>query len=109
VKNKVLHSVLSVVLIAIMLLPFTIQMVHSLHHHEYIICNAKGDIKHFHQNKIDCSSYHQIIEQNSIDFSSEFKLKISSLFNQNPTYSHQSLYTVVLQLKSSRAPPYFIV
>ncbi len=107
-KNKVLHTVISVVLITILLLPFTIQAVHLLHRHEYKICDAKNT-EHIHQHKLDCSSYHQIIEHNSIDFSSEFNFKIHSFANQNLPCLHQNLYTIALQLKASRAPPYFIV
>ncbi len=109
-KSKVLHTIISVVLVIIILLPFTTQAIHLLHQHEYEyeICDVKNT-EHIHEHKLDCSSYHQIIEHNSIDFSSEFDLEIHSFINQNPPYFHQSLYTIVLRLKSSRAPPYFIV
>jgi len=92
----------------IVLLPFTIQAIHSSHPHEYTVCNTK-DVTHFHQHEFNCSHYHQIINQNSVDFSSEFDLNIGSFINFNPSHFYQNLYTVAPQLVASRAPPYFIV
>ncbi len=102
-----LHNIFSIVLTTIILLPFTIQAAHAFHYHEYTVCNTK-EVKHFHQHKVNCSDYHKIINQNSIDFSSEFNLEVRSFFNYTPIYFHQNQYTTTLQLKSSRAPPYFI-
>jgi len=107
-KNKVLHTIISAVLVIIILLPFTIQVIHLSHRHEYKICDVKNT-EHIHQHKLDCSNYHQIIEHNSIDFSSNLNLIVHSFGNQNHNSYHQSLYTTALQLKSSRAPPFFIV
>jgi len=92
----------------IILLPFTIQTVHVLHGHAQEICTAK-DVKHIDQHQANCSSYHQIIEQNSIAFLSEFNLEVRPFFNYNPTYFHQSQYNTDPQLKSSRGPPNFII
>jgi len=108
VKTKILHNFFSVILTAIVLLPFAIQTVHAVHYHEYTACDTK-DVTHFHQHKVDCSSYHQVINQNSIDFLSEFNLEVRPFFSYNPTYFHQGQYSTDPQLKSSRGPPNFII
>ncbi len=92
----------------IIVLPFAIQTAHALHGHTYEVCNTK-DVKHFHQHQYDCSNYHQIIKQNSIDFSSKVNLEISTIFKHYTIPFYQSKYSISLQSKSSRAPPYFIV
>jgi len=108
VKNNNLHTVFSVVLIVIILLPFTIQTVHTLHNHEYIICNA-NDVKHIDQHTVNCGSFHRIIQQNSIDFSSEFEFEIGSLVNFIPLYFYENEHSVIPLQFASRAPPCFIV
>jgi len=108
VKNNALHSVLSIVLTITILLPFTIQMVHTLDSHEHIVCYAK-EVKHIDQHQVDCGDYHQIIEQNSINFLLEINLNESLTFTQIPSYYYQSQYGIQLYQKSSRAPPYFII
>lgn len=107
-KNKILHSVFSVFVSVIIILPFAIQTLHAIEGHEHQVCDAKN-VKHFHQQEVDCNIYHQIIEQNSIDFSIEFNLDTPSFFNYRFAYFYQSLHGIFLQLKPSRAPPYFIV
>ncbi len=92
----------------IIILPFTIQTIHTLHNHSHEICNTK-DVQHIDQHQSDCSNYHQIIEQNSIDFLSEFSLKINIVYKHYTIPFYQRKYPHFLQQKSSRAPPYFIV
>lgn len=106
--NKTLHNIYAVLLIAIVILPFAIQTVHALQDHEHLVCIAK-EVKHFHNQDTNCSVYHFTIEQNSIDFGSNYDLEINIVFNINPAFyclkDHQDHY----QFKSSRAPPYFTV
>ena len=64
--NKTFHNIFAVLLIAIVILPFAIQIVHALQDHEHLVCNAK-EVKHFHDQDTNCSFYHLTIEQNSID------------------------------------------
>jgi hypothetical protein len=92
----------------IIVLPFTIQTIHTLYNHTHKICNTK-DVQHIDQHQTDCSNYHQIIEQNSINFSSKINLEISNIFKQDTIPFYQSKYRLFLQQKSSRAPPHFIV
>ncbi len=107
-KKNYSHTILSVVISILILLPFAIQTWHALEAHEHTVCTAK-DVKHFHKQEVDCTIYHQIIEYNSIDFPTEFDLEITSYFKHSYTYFYQDKYYANLQLKSSRAPPYFIV
>jgi len=83
-------------------------MVHLLGGHEHIVCNTK-DVEHIDQHQVDCSDYHQIIEQNTVDFSLNIDLNESLTFAQIPTYYYKSQYGIQLYQKSSRAPPYFII
>ena len=92
----------------IILLPFTIQTVHVLHGHTQEICSTQ-DIKHIDQHELNCSVYHQIINQNSINFLSEFNLEINIVYKRYTIPFYQSEHSVFLQQKSSRAPPHFIV
>ncbi|MCB0473957.1 MAG: hypothetical protein KDC56_12930, partial [Flavobacteriaceae bacterium] len=71
-KNDLRKS-FSILLTAVLLLPFAIQSIHAYNHHESNICNAK-EVKHIHLQKPDCSVYHQNINQNIIDFHTEYSL-----------------------------------
>jgi len=108
VKNKVLHTIYAVCLSIIVVLPFAIQTAHALQNHEHKFCIAK-EVKHFHNQDTNCRIYHLTIGQNSIDLASNYDLEISSVFNINPTFYCFIDYHNHYQLKSSRAPPYFIV
>ncbi len=108
VKNKIVYSLFSVLISLIIVLPFAIQTLHALEGHEHLVCTAENE-HHFHQQEVNCSIYHQIIEQNAIAFSVKFELKPPQSFKQNCTYFYQNKYTSSIQFKTSRAPPYFIV
>ena len=106
-KNNYLHRIFAFILALIVLFPFTVQAMHALENHEHEICNAK-DVKHIHQQDVDCSVYHLQVQQNSFDFSSTFDLyNPKNLVTTFDTYQ-QANYTLYTSLKSSRAPPYFI-
>ncbi len=107
-KNKILHNVVAIFLALIVILPFAIQTVHVLQDHEHKVCTAK-EVKHFHDQGVDCSFYHLTIEQNSIDLVINYDLEINNAINLNPTFYCVKDYQIQNQLKSSRAPPYFIV
>ena len=105
---KILHKAVAIFLALIVILPFAIQTVHALQDHEHLVCNAK-EVKHFHDQHTNCSVYHFTIEQNSIDFVSNYDLEINNVSNINPAFYCLKDYHDTYQLKSSRAPPYFIV
>lgn len=107
-KNKILHSVVATFLVLLVILPFAIQAVHALHDNEHKVCTAK-EIKHFHDQGTDCSIYHFAIEQNSTDLVTNYDLNINDVFNLNLTFYYFKDYQNQNQLKSSRAPPGFIV
>jgi len=108
VKNKILHNIVAIFLTLIVILPFAIQTYHALQDHEHKVCSAK-EVKHFHDQGVDCSFYHLIIEQNSIDLDINYDLEINKVINLNPTFYYYKDYQNQNQLKSSRAPPSFIV
>ena len=107
-KNKILHNVFAIFLALIVILPFAIQTVHGLQNHEHKVCTDK-EVKHFHDQSTDCSIYHLTIEQNSIDLFVKYNVEINSAINLNPTFYHFKDYQKQNRLKSSRAPPGFIV
>lgn len=107
-KNKILHNVVATIFALIVILPFAIQTVHALHNHEHLVCTAKV-VKHFHDQDADCSFFHMSIKRNLINFVSDFELPIHIVFNLNPTFYYFKGYQNQNKLKSSRAPPSFIV
>ena len=107
-KNKNLHNAVAILFTLIVILPFAIQTVRVLQDHEHNVCTAK-EVKHFHDQDADCSFYHLTIEQNSIDLVVNYDFEINTFINLNPTFYHFKNYLNQNQLKSSRAPPYFIV
>ena len=107
-KNKILHNAIAIFLALIVILPFAIQTIQALHNHEHLVCIAK-EVKHFHDQDADCSFYHLTIEQNSIDLVINHDLEINTFINLNPTFYHLKYYQNQNRLKSSRAPPGFIV
>lgn len=107
-KNKILHNAIAILLAVIVILPFAIQIVRVLQDHEHKVCVTK-EVKHFHDQDADCSFYHLTIEQNSIDLVVNYDLEINTFINLNPTFYHFKDYQNQNRLKSSRAPPSFIV
>ena len=107
-KNKILHNTVAILLAVMVILPFAIQTVRVLQDHEHKVCVAK-EVKHFHNQDADCSFYHLTIEQNSIDLVVNYDLEINTFINLNPTFYHFKGYQNQNRLKSSRAPPGFIV
>jgi len=108
VEKKILYRAFSILLSLSIILPFAVQTLHVLEGHEHTVCTAKNE-HHFHQQKVDCGIYHQNIEHNYFDFSSEFNLKSPPFFKKNYTFFYQHKHPLSLQLKASRAPPVFIV
>lgn len=107
-KSKIVHIILSLLLSIIVILPYAIQSVHAFKDHEHKTCTSKI-VKHFHKKEKDCGVSHLILEQYSIDFSDENNWQIYNVINTNPTNCYSYYYDYNIQLKSSRAPPYFIV
>jgi len=108
VKKKILYRVFSILLSLSIVLPFAIQTLHALEGHEHTVCTAENE-HHFHQQKVDCGIYHQNTKHNSFDFSNDFNLKSPPFFKKKYTYFYQHKQPLNLQLKTSRAPPIFIV
>ncbi|MDY7396107.1 hypothetical protein UMM65_12725 [Aureibaculum sp. 2210JD6-5] len=107
-KNKVLHSVLSTLVTAIVLLPFALQTLHAFESHEHNYCNAENE-KHFHKEEIDCHFYHLKITYNSFDFNNGFTIIEPTVYFQLFDSYNQTYHSSFQSSKSSRAPPCFIV
>lgn len=88
--------------------PLTIQTAHAFEKHEYSVSNKQVSINLF-DDGTDCSVFHFKTNHNSIDFttnSSEIQIHISK---EKVFAIEFSKYTVKPHLKSSRAPPYFML
>ena len=107
-KKNYLHRIFAFTLVLIVLFPFTVQAVHAIDYHEHKICTAK-DVKHIHQQDIDCSIFHQQIDNNSFDLSTDFEEYYPQLIDCNCDVYKQPVYTGNNDTNSSRAPPYFII
>jgi len=107
-KKNYLNKIFPLIFVLIVLFPFTIQAVHAINNHEHKICSAK-DVKHIHQQDLDCSIFHQQIDNNSFDLSSDFEEFYALLIDRNFDDYKQSNYSLNDSTKSSRAPPYFII
>jgi hypothetical protein len=107
-KNNYLDRIFLFTLVLIVLFPFAAQAAHAMGNHEHKICTAK-DVKHIHQQDIDCSIFHQQIDTNSFDLSSDFETYYPQLFDRNFDVYQRAIYSRNNLTKSSRAPPYFII
>ena len=103
VKNT-LRKYFSILLTAVLLLPFGIQTIHAFKHHESNFCVAKK-VKHIHAQKPDCSVYHQSINQHIIDFHTDFSFIHSFRECAVRIPAYKTAFHIVLKLKSPRAPP----
>ena len=107
-KNNYLHTVFAITLTLIVLFPFTIQALHAINKHEHQICTAK-DVKHIHQQDLDCSIFHQQIDNNSFDLSTDINIHDPIVLSSKFYTYKQPNCKENLSSKSSRAPPYFII
>jgi hypothetical protein len=107
-KKNYLHRIFALTLVLIVLFPFTIQAVHAIENHEHQICTAK-DVKHIHQQDIDCSIFHQQIDNNSFDLSTNFEAYYPQLIACEFDAYKEPYYTGNTNTKSSRGPPCFII
>jgi hypothetical protein len=89
-------------------MPITVQTVHALEKHEHTVCTAT-DIKHIHNQDIDCSIFHFQLQQDTFDFSTNYTFVNFQVITQKvDTYTPSSYHTYLIS-KSSRGPPHFIV
>jgi len=106
-KSSTPHKIYAFILTLIVLFPFIVQTSHVLTNHDHQVLNEKG-IKQVQKQELDCSICDFQVEYNSIDFSTNFAAHNPQYINVDLKDYTQFNYTVNLNLKSSRAPPYFI-
>ena len=106
-KSNTLHKAYAFILTLIVLFPFIIQTSHSLTNHGHQVFNKKG-VKQVQKQGFNCSICDFQIEYNYIDFPTSFAVHNPLYINVDLKDYTQFNYTVNLNLKSSRAPPYFI-
>ena len=95
---------ISIVLIAVVLLPFGVQFVHSFTTHEHSICHEQNKT-HFDTHEIDCSVLHFKIDTNSIDFYSSISSASTIVVEEKIYATKNQITSLNLHFKSSRAPP----
>lgn len=107
-KTHHTHRIFALLLLLVIIVPITIQTVHAFENHEHTVCTAT-DIKHIHNQDIDCSVFHFQIQLNIFDFSTDYEFINFPIVDQNFDNYTPSTYHTYLISKSSRGPPYFIV
>lgn len=95
---------ISIVLIAVVLLPFGVQFLHSFTTHEHSICHDQNRT-HFDTHEIDCSVLHFKIDNNSIDFHSSITSDSITIVEEKIYATKNQRYSLSLHFKPSRAPP----
>lgn len=107
-KPSIKHKFLGVLLAGLVLFPFTVQAFHAMESHEHQVCSAK-DVKHFHAQDLDCSIFHVPVKNQSDGAHFEYEIFINKSFVQK-FYGYEITSSLgYSSLKSSRAPPFFIV
>lgn len=99
------YRVLAALLTLVVLFPFAFQASHALESHEHIVCTAK-DVKHFHNQDLDCSINHTPVENQSDSIGFEYKTLTGKQFTYYFLSDEQAHSLGFLSLKSSRAPPF---
>jgi len=106
-KKNILHKIISVWTVVLLLLPIGIQFVHSLENHEHFICTSK-EVSHIHEQQIDCSFCHIILETNTVFNSNKPELNLPTNIYITPSHVEKQHVEMPLFFKSSRGPPLFI-
>lgn len=106
-NKNILHKIISIWTVVILLLPIGVQFVHTLENHEHIVCNSK-EVSHIHEQKIDCSFCHVLLENNTVFNLNTVNLHNYSTIDITPIYVVNKHIEVYLFFNSSRAPPKFI-
>lgn len=107
--NRLLrHRIFAILLLLAVLTPYAVQASHTLENHEHEVCTAK-DVKHFHAQEFDCSIFHTPIENHSNGVDLTFEVLTNKKFDHYFKTNVQPTSLGFLSLKSSRAPPSFIV
>ena len=107
-KTASIHRVLAILLLLITIAPITIQAGHAFEKHEHKVCQAV-DVKHIHEQNIDCTFFHFQIQQDSVDFYTSYDYINFQYPSKNFTPYLSSKYHIYLISESSRGLPYFIV
>jgi len=109
--KKVLHSIISFLLVIIFQLPSWMQLAHSFEDHDHIhLCDATGATKHIHQKSTEnCSFLHQPVNYN---FTFEIPyFKLSQRIDNHELYSliTSSFSLQITPFKQLRAPPFHFI
>jgi len=90
-SEKIIHKVLSCILILVLLFPIGIGFSHTMEHHEHDVCIAKSE-KHLHSQKNNCSYLHYFtpIQYQVQDFS--YSVLLSNFIYSKQVLSLESFY-----------------
>ena len=90
-SEKIIHKVLSNILILVLLFPIGISFSHTLEHHEHDVCIAKSE-KHIHSQKNNCSYLHYFtpFQYQGQDFN--FSALLSNFIYSKQVLSLESFY-----------------
>ena len=103
-KHSTLSKITSYLLITGLLLPLFIGFIHTLHHHEHVICHSKIE-KHIHVQKYNCSSFHYFSDLQYKDALKNYVFAEPDYFNLVATQLNSLLFSTNIFSNFQRGPP----
>lgn len=88
------------------LFPTTMQFFHAIDH-EHHSCNS-NNIVHFHEINLECGVFHQQINHNSIDFSSDAVFEKSFYSSDYPILECNNSKNLTFLNTAQRGPPFLL-
>ncbi|RUA06597.1 MAG: hypothetical protein DSY82_09460 [Flavobacteriia bacterium] len=103
-KKQIFHRITALLFLATILVPISIQFVHSFqeHHFRSVLSDEYDQIQHVEKN---CAVFHHQINFNAIDLSFHFKLKSFQFITPDVQLPETLKICNFSGQKSSRGPP----
>ncbi len=90
------------------LLPFAIQLFHSLENHKHLACDNPDSI-HIHNHELDCSVFHYRLNNSTINFSTA-EISIDEKYTTEKIIATEDQNaSAKLHHKSPRGPPFLLL
>jgi len=103
-KKQILHRITALLLLATILVPISIQFLHSFeeHHFKTVLSDEYDQIQHVEKS---CAVFHHQINFNAIDLSFHFELRSYPFINPDIQLPDTQKIRYYSGKRSSRAPP----
>lgn len=103
-----LHKIISILTVALLLLPVGLQLAHTLEHHEHKVCDSE-ELQHIHKQELDCSIYHVKLRTESPDLNNIPQLFVAVIKNSSPLFLAKNCTHTPLKIVRTRGSPLFII